>query len=148
MHTILNLRKALGLATVNQVRNRIEAIKDLLAGELRRGPNNQILVSDAGLRLLQRLQELYDSGLTLAEASEILRANADQNLYTENRGLSRSTQDRMTPDGRDRLIAALQEEIAFLRERIAYLESRLAARPPSDRSPAWWEYLREDIDVP
>jgi len=148
MHTILNLRKALGLTTANQVRNRIEAIKDILAGELRRGPNNQILVSDAGLRLLQRLQELYDSGLTLAEASEILRANADRTRATKNRNSSRSVQYRATPDERDRLIAALQGEIAFLRERIAYLEARLADRPASNRPPAWWEPLREDIDVP
>jgi len=119
MHTIPNLRKALGLTTANQVRNRIEAIKDLLAGDLRRGPNNQILVSDAGLDLLRRLQELYDSGLTLTEASEILRAST-----------------------------YIKEEIAFLRERVAYLESRLAERVSEDRAPTWWEGLREDVDAP
>ena len=46
MHTISSLRKTLGLATTNQVRNRIDSIRDVLAPHLRRGPNNQLLISD------------------------------------------------------------------------------------------------------
>ncbi len=148
MYTIVSLRKALGLTTANQVRNRIEAIKDLLAGDLRRGPNNQILVSDSGLKLLQRLQDLYDSGLTLAEASEILRANSDKDVLRSDRVSSGISSNRISLGDRDRLIATLQEEIAFLRERIAYLESCLADRPPAERGRAWWEGLREGLDVP
>ena len=67
MYTINDLRRKLGLSTINQVRNRIDAIKDLLIDHLRRGPNNQILLTDAGLALLRRLQDLYDSGLTISE---------------------------------------------------------------------------------
>ena len=77
MNTISDLRKALGLATDNQVRNRIEAIKDLLYSHLRRGPNNQILVADSGLTLLRQLQDLHDSGLTMTEASSVMRTNAN-----------------------------------------------------------------------
>ena len=148
MHTIPNLRKALGLTTANQVRNRIEAIKDLLAGDLRRGPNNQILVSDAGLDLLRRLQELYDSGLTLTEASEILRASTYSTRHNGAAVSSAFSSNRVTPGERDEAIAALKEEIAFLRERVAYLESRLAERVSEDRAPTWWEGLREDVDAP
>jgi len=147
MYTILNLRKALGLTTANQVRNRIEAIKDLLAGDLRRGPNNQILVSDAGLDLLKRLQELYDSGLTLAEASEILRAKSYSKRLIDNSTSSGLSRNRMIPGERNEAIAALKEEIAFLRERVAYLEARLAEERSEARSPAWWERLKEDVDA-
>jgi hypothetical protein len=76
MNTISDLRKALGLSTTNQVRNRIEAIKDILSEYLRRGPNNQILITDDGVALLRRLQDLYDSGLTITEASDVLHSNA------------------------------------------------------------------------
>jgi len=147
MYTIPNLRKALGLTTANQVRNRIEAIKDLLAGDLRRGPNNQILVSDAGLDLLKRLQELYDSGLTLTEASEILRAKSYGKRLIDNSTSSGLSRNRMIPDERNEAIAALKEEIAFLRERVAYLEARLAEERSEARSPAWWERLKEDVDA-
>ena len=84
MYTINDLRKLLGLSTANQVRNRIEAVKDLIAAELRRGPNNQILVTDAGLSVLRRLQELYDSGLTITQASDVLRASGDINAIKPN----------------------------------------------------------------
>jgi len=147
MHTIPNLRKALGLTTANQVRNRIEAIKDLLAGDLRRGPNNQILVSDGGLELLRRLQELYDSGLTLTEASEVLRASSVDSMSLENRVSPGSVQNRILPDERDGVIAALREEIAYLRERVAYLESCLAERRSAGGSSGWWESLKGDLDV-
>jgi hypothetical protein len=150
MYTIASLRKALGLSTTNQVRNRIESIRDVLAPHMRRGPNNQILISDEGLALLKRLQELYDSGLRIGEASDVLKYNANDKAILPlpvslDSALNRTTQ----ADATQRLVRSLQDEIAFLRNRIAFLEGELlrsAGDQPADDVP-WWNRLREDLDV-
>jgi len=150
MHTITSLRKTLGLSTTNQVRNRIEAIRDVLGDHLRRGPNNQILLTDAGLDLLRELQELYDGGLTMTEASSVLRTKAYKKDFmpvTVSQSLApNDTIPRETnPDPSSDAV-----ELARLRERIAVLEAELRTReqPRSDRSVTWWEALREDLDGP
>ncbi len=145
MNTISDLRKALGLSTTNQVRNRIEAIKDILSEYLRRGPNNQILITDDGVALLRRLQELYDSGLTMTEASEILRSNATKKPSISNAVPAGFVSNRMNVGSDSALIAALKEEIVFLRERVAFLEEERLGRGDRTRLPAWWERLREDL---
>ncbi len=145
MHTISDLRKALGLSTTNQVRNRIEAIKDVLTPHLRRGPNNQILISDAGVELLRRLQDLYDSGLTLTEASEVLLSSALNNGYRSRAVSSSLAQKPVNAEKRDELVATLKEEIAFLRQRVAFLEAQ-QRREPASPPRAWWESLKEEVD--
>lgn len=151
MHTISSLRKTLGLATTNQVRNRIDSIRDVLAPHLRRGPNNQLLVSDEGVALLRQLQELYDSGLRMTEASEVLKAksySADVSTVSVSSG---SAQTRTAPqEGAQRLIRSLQDEIAFLRHRVTILEDRLSHETEVNDDPKrepWWTRLGEDVDV-
>jgi len=147
MHTISSLRTALGLSTTNQVRNRIESIKDVLQPHLRRGPNNQILISDEGVEILRRLQELYDSGLTMAEASAVMRANDCKNSSRAQSVSSAMTLNRASPSESGSLVAALREEIAFLRQRVAYLETQLRSGEASTAPAArWWEALKEEID--
>ncbi len=149
MHSISSLRQTLGLTSANQVRNRIEAIKDLLIAHIRRGPNNQILLTDAGAELLRRLQELHDSGLTMTEASEILRASIYKKDAVEVPVSQRSLQIDTKPDQTDSLIAALREEVAFLRQRLLQLEEQRHAERTVDRDPPpWWAALREEIDAP
>ena len=146
MHTISDLRKLLGLSTANQVRNRIEAIKDVLALHLRRGPNNQILVSDGGLELLRQLQELYDSGLTLTEASGVIQSSAYNKEHASMSVSSSFTQKKTNVEERDELISALKEEIAFLRQRVAFLESQQQTNKDVAAPRSWWESLREEAD--
>ena len=145
MNTISDLRKALGLSTTNQVRNRIEAIKDILSEYLRRGPNNQILITDDGVALLRRLQDLYDSGLTMTEASEVLRSNTNKKSSISDAVPTGFVSNRINVGGDSALIAALKEEIAFLRERVAFLEEERRGRGDRTRPPAWWEGLRGDL---
>lgn len=145
MHTINDLRKLLGLTTTNQVRNRIEAIKDVLSDHLRRGPNNQILITEGGVELLRRLQNLYDSGLTITEASEVIRSNSLIESSLENKTSSSFVQKQVNAKERGELIAALKEEIAFLRERVAFLEQRKEQRQEADKKREWWEKLREEL---
>jgi DNA-binding transcriptional MerR regulator len=148
MHSINSLRQTLGLTTANQVRNRIEAVKDLLIAHIRRGPNNQILLTDAGAELLRRLQELHDSGLTMTEASEILRANIYKNDVREKAVSQRLPSHDTKQDQTALRIAALREEVAFLRQRVAYLEQRLRSEGGAERETTpWWFALREDIDA-
>lgn len=152
MHTISTLRKTLGLATANQVRNRIEAIRDVLEPHLRRGPNNQILLTDGGLALLRQLQELYDAGLRMAEASDVLRSNGVVASPFSDHGSRGLVSDGATPTSSDHATArtvALQDEVLSLRVRLADLERRLAAHA-RDELPAestWWAALREDLDA-
>ena len=149
MHSINGLRQTLGLTSANQVRNRIEAIKDLLIAHIRRGPNNQILVTDAGAELLRRLQELYDSGLTIAEASELLRVNSYKKDTIEKHVSQRSPPNNTKPGQTNSAIASLREDIASLRQRVAFLEGRLLPDGRSERDTvAWWSALREEIDAP
>jgi hypothetical protein len=147
MHTISSLRKALGLTTTNQVRNRIEAVRDVLGPHLRRGPNNQILLSDDGLTLLRQLQELYDSGLTMTEASGVMRSKALSMPYIADDVSPGLVRDRTVPG--EGPVRILQDEVRFLRGRLAELEGILAsASPPSvPTDTPWWAPLREDLDV-
>jgi len=151
MHTISMLRRTLGLSSDNQVRNRIERIKDLLAEHIRRGPNNQIFLTDIGLDLLKQLQELYDTGLTLAEASHVLRANSYNREIGHHEVSSGSVLNQVNParlpDGPD----TLTHELKQLRQQIAALERKLVQRETvaggrSEPDP-WWSRLREDVDV-
>jgi len=149
MHSINSLRQTLGLTSANQVRNRIEAIKNLLIAHIRRGPNNQILLTDAGAELLRRLQELHDGGLTMTEASEILRSSIYRKDVTEESVSRRIPRNDAKPDQTLPLVAALRDELAFLRQRVAYLEQRLQSEGEAPREPApWWSVLREEIDAP
>lgn len=133
MYTVAELVELLGLATANQVRNRIEAVRDLLLPELRRGPNNQLLVSERGLELLRGLQALVESGYTLKEASNILRYKAEQeesSLISISRE-SKQNQEK-PPPGWQQLLEHLARELEELRRRVDALEAAHRPRPP------WW----------
>jgi hypothetical protein len=151
MHTVSSLRKALGLTTTNQVRNRIEAVRDVLEPHLRRGPNNQILLSDDGLAMLRQMQELYDSGLTMTEASDVVRATIlyqQPKLAAVSPGLAQH--QTIPSEGGGAPIRTLQDEVRFLRNRLAELEGSLArSTPPASNSEEtlWWMPLREDLDA-
>jgi len=145
MHTIGDLRGELGLSTAHQVRNRINAIRDVLGPHLRRGPNNQLLVDDEGVELLRGLQQLSDTGLTLSEASSITRAKnykkdtaADAVLYETERSAGKAGRD-------EAVLQRLCEEVRLLRERLAWLE-RGGRRAGEGTASRWWDGLREEID--
>jgi hypothetical protein len=150
MHTVSSLRKALGLTTTNQVRNRIEAVRDVLEPHLRRGPNNQILLSDDGLAMLRQMQELYDSGLTMTEASDVVRATAlYQQLPATTVSPGFAQHQTMPGEGGSAPMRILQDEVRFLRNRLAELEGSLVRSAPPASDPEetlWWRPLREDLD--
>ncbi len=116
---------------------------------IRRGPNNQILLTDAGAELLRHLQELHDSGLTMTEASDILRSNAYRESPHATSVSSRSRLNDTKPDHTHAQITSLQQELTSLRRRVAHLEQQLLAiRGTNPDPPPWWAALREEIDAP
>lgn len=147
MYTISDLRKLLGLETANQVRNRISAIRGILSSCLRHGPNNQILITKEGLGLLRQLQELYDSGLTLHEASDVIRHSAGVNAITEADTPSRFAQNPVNREQQNQLVAVLRDEIAFLRKRVALLEEVNLIPGKLEQGQEWWEEMKHEIDL-
>ncbi|GAB4304965.1 MAG: hypothetical protein Kow0097_02680 [Candidatus Bipolaricaulota bacterium] len=144
MHTVPELVALLGLSTENQVRNRIEAIRDLLAGSLRRGPNNQILLTPDGLALLRDLQALCETGHTLTDAANILRYKNEQKDRIVIGESSTIPRNRMEPGGRGEegwrvLVEHLAAEVRDLAGRVAALEAQ-SRREAGGGS--WWERWR------
>jgi hypothetical protein len=136
MYTVSELVRLLGLATENQVRNRIEAVRDLLAGAIRRGPNNQLLVTEEGLAILRSLQALCESGHTLKEAASILRYDSDP--YTKKHEQVYHETRKNQAEGWEALVGHLAEEVRDLSRRLSALEARV--RGWGDQP--WWEAWR------
>ena len=139
----------LGLSTENQVRNRIEAIRDLLLPHLRRGPNNQLLLTEEGLRLLRDLQALCETGHTLKEAANILRFRAEsvekETVQVLDKTGVNQEKPRMEEDaGWRALVEHLAQEVRDLSERVRLLELKLQAQGGQK---AWWERWR-DLKIP
>ncbi len=126
MYSIGELVRLLGLKTETQVRNRIEAIRDLIEPHLQRGPNNRILVDERGLELLRALQALCESGKTVKEAAKYLHASAEP---TEKKP-EKSRSEAETHE----LLRHLEEEIRFLRR--VLLEAGVRRPEP------WWKEWR------
>ncbi len=136
MYTIAQIVELLGLSSENQARNRIEAIRDLLTGALRRGRNNQLLVTEGGMELLRALHALCESGHTLKEAGDLLRYKADHNdtmlaSHKHHTGSSRTEQG-----GWEVLIDHLRHQLRSLEARVAALEHRVAV---GTGSLPWWQ---------
>ena len=151
MHTISMLRRTLGLSSDNQVRNRIERIKDLLSEHIRRGPNNQIFLTDPGLELMKQFQEVYDTGLTLAEASQVIHATSYTKAVPDTSVSSRLASNDTKPDqSPPDTMSPLHQELALLREQLSSLQAQRSHVPdetPRHDEQPWWTYLREDVDV-
>lgn len=147
MYTISDLRKLLGLETANQVRNRISAIRDILSSYLRHGPNNQILITKEGLGLLRQLQQLYDTGLTLHEASDVIQQSRGLNPLTATHIASGSAQNSVNREQQSQLVAILRDEIAFLRKRVALLEEGNLTPGKPEQCHEWWEDMKHEIDL-
>jgi len=103
--TLPELEKMLGLK-YNELRSRLNAIRDILDSmqAIRRGPHNQIILTDNGVALLQRLHELIKEGRTIRQASEELRRELDLTKERE---------------------PALRKEVRLVQIRLNELEKRL-----------------------
>jgi len=126
VYTVRELVGILGLRTETQVRNRIEAIRDLLAPHLHRGPNNRILVDERGLELLRALQDLCERGKTVKEAAQALRRRPE--------GEDTGVASPAATEPAALLLRHLEEEVRFLR--------RLILEGDAGEGRPWWERWR------
>jgi len=150
VYTVSQLAEILNLETENQARNRINALRDQLQGHLRRGPNNQLLVTEAGLDLLHSLQALCETGYILKDAAALVRHEQDAHdvslrspcsaaspYQTKPGGTGKLAGEEQTdPAGWTTLVQYLAEQVRTLEARVAALEAR-AGRP--DGQTPWWE---------
>ncbi len=149
MYTVRELVAILGVATENQVRNRIEAVRDLLLPHLRRGPNNQLLLTEEGVGVLRDLQALCETGRTLKEAANILRFRQEEvgpkaGRLSHETGENRGKPGEGEEEGWRILLAHLAQEVRDLSERVRMLEARLQAQGGQK---TWWERWR-DLKIP
>ncbi len=117
MKSVRQIKDILGLDTIHQARNRIKAVEEVIQPYMKRGENNEILVGQEGISVLSKLQDLYESGLLLSEAAEVIKSDAspkeakevDKDSYTSKQNLNK-------PD--TTMIDYLMEEISFQRDLI------------------------------
>lgn len=148
MQTIKQLCDTLGLDTVHQARNRVKEIEDMIDDHLKRGENNQLLITEEGVEILKTLQDLYESGLLLSEAANVLRSDLDLGDQQEKHTSSEpygtvSDSTKRCQDQQTDLIKHLQEEIQFLRRLLGQNKSMTENKssPSSSEEPLdkkWW----------
>jgi|GEM_PF-1766183 len=147
MKTVKELKGELDLKTVHQVRHRIALIKDLLQeeGQLKRGDNNQLLVTPEGVELLRRMQDLYESGLLLPEAARLIREESFSKEGSEDLdSLYGSKEKRPKPGDRSispAYVVQLEEENGFLKELLGEVlgTGRDEIRERGEAEDRWWE---------
>jgi len=90
---------------------------------------------------------LHDSGLTMTEASDILRAKAYTKSSAAVDHTSGFARNDTKPSEAAGLVAQLRDEIAFLRERVSFLESQVSSDGRlSGEASEWWQRLKGEID--
>ena len=110
-------------------------MRDLLAADIRRGPNNHLLITEHGLAMLRSLQALCETGHTLKEASNILRYEIDRKDESLARPGSETEQkpDKREETGWEALVEHLAAQVRALERRVAALEARRAGE-----GGPWW----------
>lgn len=141
MKSVRQIKDILGLDTIHQARNRIKAVQEVIQPHMKRGENNEILVDKEGISVLSKLQDLYESGLLLSEAAEVIRSDNLPEEEEEFEGVSYTSNiNRSKPELS--IVDYLIEEINFQRELILALaeEETEQKTPKSDDKSVekWW----------
>ncbi len=144
MKSVRQLKDILGLDTIHQTRNRIKAVENVIQPYVKRGENNEILVGEEGVTILTKLQDLYESGLLLSEAAEVIRSDylpdKEDNIDTDS---SSSVSYQSKPKSNVELIDYLMEELQFQRELLLNLANSDSAegledQETSEEDDKWW----------
>lgn len=144
MKSVRQLKDILGLNTIHQTRNRIKAVEDVIQPYVKRGENNEILVGEEGVTILTKLQDLYESGLLLSEAAEVIRSDylpdEEDNIDTDS---SSSVSIQSKPRSNVELIDYLMEELQFQRELLLNLahsdkKEGIENQKETEKNDKWW----------
>lgn len=141
MKSVRQLKDILGLNTIHQTRNRIKAVEQVIQPYIKRGENNEILVGEEGVTILTKLQDLYESGLLLSEAADVIQSDyiPEEESRVESESYT-TTENRNIP--RANLIDYLIEEISFQRDLILSMaEDKVETKNEENTKPGediWW----------
>lgn len=140
MYDIDQLSDLLGLSR-NQVRVRLHQFRSLLDACIVRGQKNKLLLNHNGLAILQRAVELEKQGLTLEQIQTTLKRELNGHPEEEEMPMESSEDPSYKlVQAYEKLLASLEEEIAFLKDQIrqkdqqiAYFQQLLENRLPPSR---------------
>jgi hypothetical protein len=141
MKSVRQIKDILGLDTIHQARNRIKAVQEVIQPHMKRGENNEILVGQEGISVLSKLQDLYESGLLLSEAAEVIKSDNNSEKEKEiDKDSYTSTINRNKPD--TAMIDYLIEEISFQRDLILAMaegeNEGVGQKPDQKEEDKWW----------
>lgn len=124
-YTVREIQDVLGLSSVPAVRNRIEILRPVLEkqGHIKRGSNNEILITPEGVQLLQRLEEKHKSGTPLKRAAQMI---------LEEIGISERPRLEKELSSLAVRLTALEKQVAKLGTEIATLKEKV------ERHKAWF----------
>lgn len=118
---IEELKDSLGLASVNEARNRFNAIRDLLQPYMGRGDKNKILIGSEGVGLLRRLVDLEKTGLSLTQAEQELRRQLKFGSSEQRQPL-----DQTGGPTAEKLIGYLEQQIAIKDRQLEEKDKQIA----------------------
>lgn len=117
MHDIEALMRIIGLSE-NQIRVRLREFRPYL--DIRHGKNNKLLVTDSGLKILERVKELEQQGLTLDD----IKTRLDEELNLDGNRQEDSTSGQVQPDTTQNE-PIYNQYITDLRSNISLLQKQL-----------------------
>lgn len=138
MLTIRDAARIYGLSE-RAIRLRLDALRPQVDAYLRKGPNGQVIITDAARAMLDRLEALRKAdGLTVKLAAAKVKEELSDGHKDECQGASTPSDPwRMLVEELRAEVRRLEEENRWLRERLEELQ-RLAL--PAPRRP-WWARL-------
>ena len=137
MLTIKEAAKVYGLSE-RAIRLRLDALRPQVDAHLRKGPNGQVMLTDAARAMLDRLEALRKAdGLTVNLAAAKVKEELSDGHKEERQSAS------TPPDPWAILVEELRAEVRRLEEENRWLRARLEERLalPAPRRP-WWAWWR------
>lgn len=133
MHSIKEICERFGLSE-RAVRRRLTALGTLLDAELRRGDKNTVLLTDSGLAILDRVNQLQQSaGLGLSDAAGQVRnelANG-HSVGVEQRANSAGQEDGALVRSLEARIQEQAQVIQFLQGQLETAQAQVRAMLPT-----------------
>jgi len=138
MLTIRDAARIYGLSE-RAIRLRLDALRPQVDAYLRKGPNGQLILTDAARAMLDRLEALRKAdGLTVNLAAARVKKELSDGHKEERQGASTS------PDPWLMLVEELRAEVRRLEEENRWLRTHLEERLalPTPRRRWWWPFWK------
>jgi len=124
MHSIEDLARYLGMSEY-QIRTRLREIDAVLDDHIYRGKKNRILIDDTGLKILERLRQLENEDLSVADAVQKIKEEMEKLSPTAEQKTKADPLREPQATLQTELIRAYKQMIDTLNQRIESLERQL-----------------------